>query len=632
VGALILASWCAAAAAGPAVAETRDLYPNTPDDVIRTQAARQAKPLWQVPLGPALAEDMLLLGPDRLLVALRKDFPGLPNLDVLVVDTATGRIVWRFARDGVKGDFDRLLALGDLLLYRVQHGRSASLLALDPRTGAELWKSPALAGDPTFLPHPGGGCVLVIQRGDAATELTALDLDGGATLWRTSFAAPRGAGSPQVLLHEGDVVTCFDHLRRLSARDGRVRWARPELRFDEASPPPEVEGDALWVVDANRRLHELDAATGAERWSAQLPAGVRYSQVYPLGGRLYLRGLESETKHFIASVSPRDGRVLWTHALAEASVSNLVEHGGTLCFGTPGTLVALDAVDGRQRFAVKVTTTGRAFPVRIRQLGERIAWVGELVVAAFDAANGRLVYRQGMTPGAQELHLNGLDAAAPSLKEELRRSAGPGPGHALASGMASAATSEMLRYQALSRTYDSKASIAKDRGDALGYNVASLKGRLAAHEARLQAWSALALNVVDLAMVIRQVMQAGALRTFMDRQVLFRKSILSAHVQAESDAFVHRPHLVSRDPSDTFSLLSIVNLGTGKRTDTALAPQYLSYGLWQVVDFEKQVAYHVHIGMDPAAYELGDARAYYPYSKARTIGTFLIAQPVTLPR
>ncbi|MFZ5786854.1 MAG: hypothetical protein ACOY3Y_10465, partial [Acidobacteriota bacterium] len=81
-----------------------------------------------------------------------------------------------------------------------------------------------------------------------------------------------------------------------------------------------------------------------------------------------------------------------------------------------------------------------------------------------------------------------------------------------------------------------------------------------------------------------------------------------------------------------FLALSVVNLRTGKRADTPVSPRYLSYGLWQVVDFDNDVGYHCHVGLDPSRYTLSEARIYYPYTKAKTVNTFLIAQPIKVPR
>lgn len=90
--------------------------------------------------------------------------------------------------------------------------------------------------------------------------------------------------------------------------------------------------------------------------------------------------------------------------------------------------------------------------------------------------------------------------------------------------------------------------------------------------------------------------------------------------------------MVFRDAADDFTALAIVDVATGKRSEPLLSPHYLSYGLWQDVDFDKGVVCHSNIGMDPSRYELSGSRAYYPYNKAKTVNTFLIAQPVQVPR
>ena len=132
--------------------------------------------------------------------------------------------------------------------------------------------------------------------------------------------------------------------------------------------------------------------------------------------------------------------------------------------------------------------------------------------------------------------------------------------------------------------------------------------------------------------MIRQLFALRSIKTAIERQELFRKSILASYAQAETADYVYRPNLVFKDAQDSFSTVSIVHLPTGKRTETILSPHYLSYGLWQSVDFKKGVVYHSNIGMDPSRYELSESRAYYPYKKAKTLNTFLIAQPANLPR
>jgi outer membrane protein assembly factor BamB len=610
--------------------DTRELYPNTPDEVIVKRAAQQAPPLWQILLGPALIEDMQLLDPGKLLVSLRKDFPGLPNLDIMLVETSGGKILWRYTRDKLKGQYDCLLALQDLLLFRVDHGKTVSLLALDPQTGGEKWTVSLKGSQVMFLPFMAGGSALAINPGASSVELTALDLENGASVWQTSVPATKGAEHPGPQTVDDDVLVFYRGVERLSAKDGKTIFSRPELVLDANCPPPQVDHGTLWVVSAGGVLSALDVESGKVRWTATLPGGTMYTNIYPLEDKLYLRGAEVGGDFVVSSLSPADGRALWTFRAREASVSNFIETGGSLYLATATKLTALNASDGKELFSVPVTTTGRAFPIRLQLVGDRIVYIGELVVAAFDLKTGRLLYKQGMSPANAELHLNGLDAAAPNLKQELAQAALNPAGDEL-SKLSTFAMKETARYQSLAQSYGYQASSAMSRGDSVGSSVAGMKQRFARHEAKLQAMTAAVFSIVNLGLVLRQFFMARPIKTAIERQELFRKSILASYAQAETPEYVYRPNLLFRDAMDNFSTVAVVDVATGKRSETLLSPQYLSYGLWQVIDFEKGVVYHSNIGLDPSRYQLSEARGYYPYSKAKTVNTFLIAQPVKIP-
>ncbi len=483
-----------------------------------------------------------------------------------------------------------------------------------------------------FIPLLATGSALSVNPGPGSVELACLDLATGREVWKKAIATSGGADLPQPLPIGEDVLVFYDGLQRLSAKDGQVVYARPELKFDAASPPPQLDGNILWIVDAENRLSALEAASGQGRWAVPLPGRDVYTQIYPLDGHLYLRGIDASGNPQIARLDPGDGKLLWAHRCRETSVSNLIESDGALYFGTPSLLVAIGAEDGKELFSVQVTTTGRAFPIRLRKIGERLVYIGELVIAAYDARTGKLAYKHGTTPGSEELHLNGLDSAAPNLKDALQEARQAGPGDKAAGRMVSLATAEARRYQNMARDYSSRSYSAGSRGDTWGSTMLGAQATFAQREAAFQATMGAAIAITHLAMMYRQFLYAKSIKTFIERQSLFRKSILSSYVQAETEEFVYRPHLVYRDPADTFNVLSVVHLPTGKRTETVLSPHYLSYGLWQAVDFEKGIVYHSNIGMDPARYELSESRAYYPYRKARTVNTFLIAQPVKVPR
>ena len=603
----------------------RDLYQGTPDETVKKRAAQQSPPLWRIPLGPALVENMEMIGPDRLLVGVRKDFPGLPNLDYMLVDTDKGEIIWRYPRKG--GEYDPLLIFADLLLFRIDDRKTVTLLALDAQTGKERWEFSVKGKSILHYPVLAAQKVVVMDQEKGQVKMTAVSLVDGRTVWQKSIQAQSGAQLPSPLMIDEDICVFYNGIERLSSKDGSSIFAQRELNFDDDSPPPQLVEDILYSIHSGNQLCALSVENGSISWTAALPDGIKYTNIYPLGERIYLRGVSSSGDHMLYALKRGNGEIIWFHSGSEANVSNFIESEGLFYFGTAASLIALNKIDGKQVFSVKVTTTGRAFPVRIRKINDRIVYIGELVIAAYDAKSGQLKYRHGMTPGSPELHLNGLDAATPRLQEELGQvSSQPG------SNFSNIATAEMQRYQNLSNKYSARWQYYRSQGDyersEMYFNMSQSASRMAKFEANL----AFALSLVDLGVALYQAFQAEAVKTSIERQQMFRKSILNAYDKSETAEYVYRPHLEWYDVDDNYMTVSVIHLPTGRRRETLLSPQYLSYGLWNLINFEKCIVYYNGIGMDPSAYQLSDARRYYPYKKARTIKTFLIAMPVKIPR
>jgi outer membrane protein assembly factor BamB len=603
----------------------RDLYQGTPDETVKKRAAQQSPPLWRIPLGPALVENMEMIGPDRLLVGVRKDFPGLPNLDYMLVDTEKGEIIWRYPRKG--GEYDPLLIFTDLILFRIDDRKTVSLLALDAQTGKERWGFSQKGLNIIHFPALAGNKVIAVDQEKVAVILTAISLDSGKTVWQKTIQAKKGASLPSPLMIDEDICVFYNGVERLSAADGSSIFSQRELNFDENSPPPQLVEDTLYAIHSGNQLCALSVENGSIPWAVSLPDGIKYTNIYPLGERIYLRGISSSGDHMFYALKRENGEVIWSHSGREANVSNFIESEGLLYFGTAASLIALNKSDGKQVFSVKVTTTGRTFPVRIRKINDRIVYIGELVIAAYDAKSGQLKYKHGMTPGAPELHLNGLDAATPKLQAELGQASNQ-PG----SNLSGIATMEMQRYQNLANTYSSKSWSARSTGDYSSSDMYFNMSQSARKSARFQANLAFAMSLVDLGLSIYQALQTKAVQTSIERQQMFRKSILNAYDKAETEEHAYRPHLEWYDVDDNYMTVSVIHLPTGRRRETFLSPQYLSYGLWNLINFEKGVVYYNGIGMDPSAYQLSKARRYYPYKKARTIQTFLIAMPVKIPR
>lgn len=211
-----------------------------------------------------------------------------------------------------------------------------------------------------------------------------------------------------------------------------------------------------------------------------------------------------------------------------------------------------------------MTAARTTFPVRIRKVHDQVVYIGELVVAAYDAKTGALKYSHGMTPLSPECHLNGLDAVVPRLKKELQEVSGKPIGTlGDRSGFASGG---MVRYQNLANTYSRQASDMAGREDYIGSDLASMKSSFAKHEAKLQANAAFVYAVVDLGLALHRSFEAATIQTSIERQELFRRSILGAYNQAESAQYVYRPHLEWGSAGDSFTTLSVVHIPSGLST------------------------------------------------------------------
>ena len=197
-------------------------------------------------------------------------------------DAATGRLLWTYTPpksfEVVEGD----VGGGRLFLGSRQDG---TVRALNPATGALLWERPLHTSEwfthanvRALRLHEGALYVLANRHYDAnnfgtATVVAALDPSTGADLWRYQDGdgtAPHLTSSSitfyQNLVLYGDVyvgfVAAFDRTTRQ-----RVWYWKTPPGFSGAWDPPTVEGDRAYVALGDGNAYALNAATGARLWT-----------------------------------------------------------------------------------------------------------------------------------------------------------------------------------------------------------------------------------------------------------------------------------------------------------------------------------------------------------------------------
>ena len=610
------------------------------DRNIQAEAAKVPPVAWKLPLGAGRIDDMEIYAPGKLLVTLRKDQSVAGDQYTMLVDTATGRPLWRYEPVDRKGEYVRILTMRDLILFRFDHDGAATLVAVSSRDGAERWVLPPIAGPVLFRAVPGKGVILGARPGKDGAVIAAYQLASGNLRWERRFQMPQEAGTlPAMVATLSEIWVFHGAVEKLSAENGKTLWRRDDIAIADTNPPPRLDGDSVYLADASGRVHRLAAATGKQIWVSEKQQDVIVTNIFPLNDRVYLRGAENARKKYpFIALDRRTGRVLWHRLTKKPSVSNLLEHKGRVFFATATGVGSRDQATGKRYFEKTITNSGRTYPVHLKRFGDKIVFIGELIVAAVDAMSGKVIYSHGMNPVDFGASMTSLDARLEKLElDQIALTGKPSSGYtemAVFNGLMA------TRYQNMSNNY---ARIARQKwsyarsGSGLSAEMAGfeaqgaqIKAQMNASFARVQAQIAFSNAMQSLGEQITRIIEEKSLARTIVRQKLLRRSILAAYGGMEAGEYVYRPVKNYRSADNTFTRIKVIHMPTGRIRGTSLSAPHGNFGLWNVIDFEKGVAYYIGVGLDPAAYRYSGQSSLF--DGAEYLNTFLIARPVTIPK
>ncbi|MFI5676676.1 outer membrane protein assembly factor BamB family protein [Streptomyces cellulosae] len=271
------------------------------------------------------------------------DLVYVTSFEVHALDVATGRR--RFKTRDVAWS----MAVAD---GRVHASDGPTLFALDAREGGDLWRLSTDAWVYTIKADRG-----TVVTGTRGGGVQAWEASNGQKLWeitgcQTDFESPEAGPA----LHEGTVYLWQDgRLRALDARTGDERWSYPI--GDTAScggVPVRVAPahDGFVYVSAGTRVLALDAAGGHVRWHFEAPAVFLCAPTFVpgpavTGGGIYL----ADYLGTVYALDATDGRDRWRIATeARASVDSVLVAGGHVHVGSGKGLYTLDAVTGTPKW------------------------------------------------------------------------------------------------------------------------------------------------------------------------------------------------------------------------------------------------------------------------------------------
>jgi len=211
---------------------------------------------------PVLAGDLLVFPIPRGVSSLR---------------TADGKRGWTTS---TSISYPPLFASGGLVFGAYQRSEKDGLLsAFDARTGAVRWDLETTWGT-ALVPMAAGAGLLYVTDGDLRAHRAAT----GAPVWTYPVDGLSLAAA-------GDTAYVSDVGGRLHAvRNGRKVWVRT---VGNVRRPPLVRDGVIYLHDENGHVRALDAADGAERWTApvlpspaiELPMVSRSNTPLALSGR-----------------------------------------------------------------------------------------------------------------------------------------------------------------------------------------------------------------------------------------------------------------------------------------------------------------------------------------------------------
>jgi outer membrane protein assembly factor BamB len=271
------------------------------------------------------------------------DLVYVTSFEVHALDVATGRrrfktrdVAWSMAvEDG-----------------RIHASDGPTLFALEAREGADLWRH-SMDGWVYSLKADRGTLVTGTRGGG----VQAWEAVSGAKLWeisgcQTDFESSEAGPS----VHDGTVYVWQEgRLRALDARTGEERWSYPI--GDAAScggvPIRLTHGpDGHVYVSAGSRVLAVEAASGMVRWHFEAPAVFLSPPAFVpgpavTGGGVYL----ADYLGTVYALDAADGRDRWRIATeARASIEPVLVAAGHVHVGSGMGLYTLDAVTGTPKW------------------------------------------------------------------------------------------------------------------------------------------------------------------------------------------------------------------------------------------------------------------------------------------
>jgi hypothetical protein len=223
----------------------------------------------------------------------------------------------------------------DALVIAVMHSGPSFLVALDKKTGNELWKSDRWldvnqeSNQSYTTPVLHGDTIITV----GADHITSHHSKDGKELWRVGGLNPkndpyfRSISSPVVI---GELAICpyargnsltAVHLAPSVEPSKRVAWS---IALGSDVPTPTVRGDSIYTLGDKGLVSCLRAKDGSVVWQEQLPKSNRAFSSSPILAGDHLYCVREDATTFVIDVSGEAGKVISQNKLDGQAVATPV--------------------------------------------------------------------------------------------------------------------------------------------------------------------------------------------------------------------------------------------------------------------------------------------------------------------
>ena len=275
---------------GPEVAGTRLVIGSTNGELLALAVADGAE-LWRAQVGSeilSIPRVASLPGGEQVILHTLND-------SIFGFNAASGEQLWHYDFQApiltLRGSSTPLI-LGDYALVGVSGGRLAKVelasglpewitTVTPPRGRSELERIADLNATPVVA---GQTIYVAAYNGD----LAALDLTGGAVLWRRALSSYAGLTLADDTLY---VTDADDLVWAAKPDDGAGLWKQEALRYRILSAPA-VVGNTVLVGDLEGYVHLLARGDGRLQGRARLAKGAIQAPPLIIGGRIIVLGAD----------------------------------------------------------------------------------------------------------------------------------------------------------------------------------------------------------------------------------------------------------------------------------------------------------------------------------------------------